>query len=82
MTESTSPQASQGGLTGRQKATLIVGALLVAVLVIFIVQNGESSRFEFLAWEWSPPLWLVIVISAVAGALIAQISAFFARRRN
>ena len=78
MAEATS---DEGGLTGKQKATLVVGALLVIGLVTLIFQNGAAAPFEFLAWNWSPPLWLVIVISAVAGALIAQISGFFARRR-
>ena len=45
----------------------ISGAVL---LVIFMVQNTEDVTVEFLWWDFTWPLWLLILFSAAFGALI------------
>jgi uncharacterized integral membrane protein len=42
----------------------------VAVLVIFMLQNREDVQFDFLWWSFTWPLWLMILASAVFGALV------------
>ena len=64
--ESTSPQADGVRLSGGAIASLTG----VGLLVIFMLQNTESVRLDFLFWSFTWPLWLLIVASAVLGALV------------
>jgi uncharacterized integral membrane protein len=49
---------------------LIVGFLILIVLLVFITQNTASTAFQFLAWHWSLPLGVAILLAAVVGGLI------------
>lgn len=49
---------------------LVLGLLILIVLLVFIVQNGESVTMQFLAWQWSLPLGVQILLAAIAGALL------------
>jgi uncharacterized integral membrane protein len=42
----------------------------VAVLLIFIVQNTEDVRFDFLFLDFTWPLWLYTIVTALFGALV------------
>jgi len=42
----------------------------VALLVIFMLQNRERVPFDFLWWTLTWPLWLLILVSALVGALV------------
>ena len=42
----------------------------VAVLAIFVVQNTEDVRFDFLWLNFTWPLWLYTIVVAVFGALV------------
>jgi uncharacterized integral membrane protein len=42
----------------------------VAVLVVFIVQNTEDVRFDFLWLNFTWPLWLYTIVVALVGALV------------
>jgi uncharacterized integral membrane protein len=42
----------------------------VGLLVVFMIQNTDDVTISFLAWEYTWPLWLVILVSAVVGAVI------------
>lgn len=42
----------------------------IGVLLIFIVQNTEDVRFDFLFWSFTWPLWLYTIMTAVFGALV------------
>ena len=42
----------------------------VALLVIFMFQNTEDIRIDFLFWHFTWPLWLVVMLSALLGALV------------
>jgi uncharacterized integral membrane protein len=41
-----------------------------ALLIIFMLQNTEKVRVDFLFWGFNWPIWLVILLSAVFGALV------------
>jgi uncharacterized integral membrane protein len=53
-------------VTGR---TVLTGAGLAALLV-FIVQNTQDVRFQFLFLHFTWPLWLYTIVIAVVGALV------------
>ncbi|HEY6531663.1 MAG TPA: lipopolysaccharide assembly protein LapA domain-containing protein [Acidimicrobiales bacterium] len=42
----------------------------LALLVIFMLQNRDDVDIDFLAWGFTWPLWLVILVSAVVGAFV------------
>ena len=42
----------------------------VALLVIFMIQNTEDVTLDFLLWDFTWPLWLLVVVSALGGALV------------
>jgi uncharacterized integral membrane protein len=41
-----------------------------ALLIIFMVQNTEDVTLQLFFWEFTWPLWLVVLLSATLGALI------------
>lgn len=42
----------------------------LGLLVIFMLQNTEDVRLDFLVWHFTWPLWLVVMLSAVLGAFV------------
>lgn len=60
--------------------------MLVVLLVIFIIQNADEAAISFLAWDFSTPLSVLVVISfllgAIVGGLYVMISDFLKNRRN
>lgn len=67
---------------GGGQARLLIAGLLVAGLAAFIVQNTESTPVTWLVFERSAPLWVVIVASAAAGALLTELVGWAMRRRR
>jgi uncharacterized integral membrane protein len=62
--------SSTGGSGTRLGAGAIASIGGVALLVIFIVQNTEDVRLDFLFWDFTWPVWLLVIVSAVLGALV------------
>jgi uncharacterized integral membrane protein len=60
------PQADGRRLGGGAIASLAG----VALLVIFMFQNTEDVRLDFLVWHFTWPLWLVTMASAILGAFV------------
>jgi uncharacterized integral membrane protein len=63
---SSAPQAQQRKLG----AGAIVSLGGVGLLVVFIVQNRENVDLDFLFWGFTWPLWLLIIVSAILGAIV------------
>jgi uncharacterized integral membrane protein len=42
----------------------------IGLLVIFMIQNTQRVRLDFLFWAFTWPLWLLTVASALLGALV------------
>ena len=42
----------------------------VCVLIIFMIQNTEDVTLHFLVWNFTWPLWLFTIVTAVFGALV------------
>jgi uncharacterized integral membrane protein len=53
-------------LGGGAIASIVGGA----GLIIFMLQNRDDVRVDFLWWDFTWPLWLVILVSAVVGAVV------------
>ena len=64
--DSTSPPAEGGRLGGGAIASLTG----VGLLLIFMIQNTQRVRLDFLFWSFTWPLWLLTVASALLGALV------------
>jgi uncharacterized integral membrane protein len=60
------PSRSGSKLGGGAIASLVG----IAVLVIFIVQNTEDVKFDFLFVDFTWPLWLYTIVVALFGALV------------
>jgi uncharacterized integral membrane protein len=51
-------------------AWAITGLTSVAVLLIFMIQNTEDVRIDFLFWNFKWPLWLYTFVIALVGAFM------------
>ena len=77
------PMADEGG--GPSKRTilnLVLLALVIAGFGAFIGQNTQSARAEWLMFEGDASLWLVMLASAVAGAVLTLLIGVLLRRRR
>ncbi|WP_279106578.1 LapA family protein [Gordonia paraffinivorans] len=52
---------------------VIIGALILVLLLVFIVQNLENQRIELIFWEVNLPLGVSLLIAAIAGALVVAL---------
>ncbi len=66
VSSSSEPQQGNGKLGGGAIASLTG----IGVLLIFIVQNTEDVRFDFLFFHFTWPLWLYTIVTALFGALV------------
>jgi uncharacterized integral membrane protein len=53
-------------LTGGAIAS--IGGL--GLLAIFMIQNRDRVKLDFLVWDFTWPLWLLTLVSAVVGAFV------------
>jgi uncharacterized integral membrane protein len=66
--ESVPPIDTQDGRKISGGAIASIGGL--GILAIFMLQNTEDATVNFLAWDFTWPLWLLILASAVLGAFV------------
>jgi uncharacterized integral membrane protein len=63
--------ASQGDRSRRQLGAGAIASLTgVGVLLVFIIQNTDDVRFDFLFFHFTWPLWLYTIVTAVFGAVV------------
>lgn len=69
-----SPGDSTSGEAKGQARRLGGGAIAAltggGLLLIFILQNTDNVRLDFLFWNFTWPLWLLTLVSALLGALL------------
>ncbi len=61
-------------------ARLVIAATIVALFVVFAVQNTESVTIEFLSWSFELSQFLMMLLSAAAGVLIWEFAGAYSRR--
>ncbi|MGB8404656.1 MAG: lipopolysaccharide assembly protein LapA domain-containing protein [Mycobacterium sp.] len=49
---------------------LITGFLVLVLLLVFIIQNGDEVPIRLFAWQWRVQLGVAILLGAVAGGLL------------
>jgi uncharacterized integral membrane protein len=68
------PQNSTNNAPQPQNSKLGAGAISslvgVGLLLVFILQNNQKIDLDFLFWTFTWPLWLLIIVSAVLGAIV------------
>ena len=60
---------------GQQQGVRLGGGAIatltgVGALVVFMIQNTEDVTVKFLVWEFTWPVWLLVLIAALFGALV------------
>ena len=58
------------GVTGGTWIALILGALILVMLLIFILQNNVPADFAYLGWTFTLPLGVAMLFAAIAGVLV------------
>lgn len=78
------PEPKPGGKSKKLSIPpgLAAAVLLVVALIFFVVQNGDDVAFEWLVFDMTGPLWVLILVSAVAGAVLNEVFGFVRRRRR
>ena len=64
-------EESDGGRRGAQLSGGAIASLTgVGLLVVFMAQNTQDVTLQFLVWDFTWPLWLLTLVSALIGALV------------
>lgn len=64
---------SKGGMSGGVWVSLILGAVITVLLLVFIIQNNSAAQFQYFGWNFSLPLGVAMLLAAIAGVLVAGI---------
>jgi uncharacterized integral membrane protein len=77
-------QASQGSqrsddpLRGSRTSgiwiAVVAGGLILVMLIVFIAQNTEPAKIQFLGWEGETPLAVALLIATAAGLFLAAVA--------
>lgn len=65
-----SPQGQTKQAVSRLGGGAVASLCGLAVLVIFVIQNRQEVRFNFLVWGFTWPLWLYTIVITLFGALV------------
>ena len=60
----------------------VVLVIVVVLFVAFVLQNTDSVKVTFLAFDFSLPLWALILGAAVIGVVISDLVRWTRRRRR
>ena len=52
---------------------LVVGAVLGVLLLVFILQNSDSTQLNVFFWEWNMSKGVAILFAAIIGALLTAL---------
>jgi uncharacterized integral membrane protein len=61
---------------------LVLAIILVVALVAVALDNTDDVRVGYAVGDANAPVWMVLVIAAVAGILISSLLRFRARRHS
>ncbi|RAV34483.1 DUF1049 domain-containing protein [Corynebacterium heidelbergense] len=68
-TSGTPPKVKRS-MAGSTWVALILGALLLILLLVFILQNQTATQLQFFGWQAEFPVGVGMLIAAIVGALI------------
>lgn len=68
------PPAPDAGIERTRTATLfaaaVAGLVLAMLMLVFVLQNDESQRFEFLWFDFELPTGVATLLAAIVGGLV------------
>lgn len=74
-------EVEQGGRNIR--LTTILGVVVAVLLGIFVFQNTHEVPVELFFWDFSGPLWLVLLVTIAIGLIVLElVSALWRARRR
>jgi uncharacterized integral membrane protein len=76
--DAAAPPVEERSLLGQIR--LWGGLAGVALLAVFLVQNLDDARVNFLWFDWDIPLIFALIASAILGALASMLFGFFRSR--
>lgn len=59
-----------GGKTAAIWISLILGAIILILLLIFVIQNNVTATFQYFNAQFDLPLGVAMLLAAIAGALV------------
>ena len=59
-----------GGKTAGLWISLILGAIVLVLLLIFVLQNNTTATFQYFSAQFELPLGIAMLLAAIAGALV------------
>lgn len=63
----------RGGMSAGMWISLILGAAIVVLLLIFILQNNVPADFQYFGWQFQLPLGVAMLFAAIGGIFVAGI---------
>lgn len=63
-------ETPRGGKTAGMWIGLILGAIILVLLLIFVIQNNVTAAFQYFGTEFNLPLGVAMLLAAIAGALV------------
>ena len=78
MNDETPAPSSSKGISGE----LIAGVVLAVAVLLLVFQNTRKARVEWLFFEWTAQLWVVLLVTSVIGIVAAELIGRAIRRRR
>ena len=63
-------------------ARMVMGTLAAVALIVFIAQNTDEIRVNFLGWDWNLPLFLLLLITIALSVVCTEIFGWYMGRRR
>jgi uncharacterized integral membrane protein len=63
-------EASKFTRAGALWSALALGFLVLVLLLVFIMQNGDPTTVHLFGWAWSLPTGIAVLLAAIAGGLV------------
>lgn len=76
------PQEQRSGRRTVLSIGIVVGVVVTIGVVALIAQNTNDATVRWLTLDGQQPLWAVLAITAIAGAVLAKLFGFVWRHRN
>jgi uncharacterized integral membrane protein len=77
----TTPRQTRGQ-TNTHLARIVVALVLIAVIAAVAIDNSDDTRIGFVFGDVSAPLFVVLILAAIVGALIGWLLLHRPHRRH
>jgi uncharacterized integral membrane protein len=64
------PQGKMQGQASKFGGGAIASVIGLVLLLVFVLQNSKHVAVDFLFWTFTWPLWFLIIVAALLGALV------------